>query len=116
MASTVRARTNWPVLLQVLGEKLGGAVPGELGTLSIIISTRFIAEGVAGIIPIGFEGHLAFFQLGFQGSRSVGTKGSVLFRQMKLKRHSDGLDVAGLLGWKTIPGRARVHFFDIKRR
>src|SRR4030095_12496175 len=41
-------------LLQVLGEKLGGAVPGELGALSIIISTRFIAEGVAGIIPIGF--------------------------------------------------------------
>jgi hypothetical protein len=104
------------VLLQMLGEELGGAVPGELRALSIIGRTRFIAEGVAGVIPVRLKGHLAFFQLGFESSGAIGREGGVFLSQMKLKRYGDGLDVAGLLGWKTIPRRARVHFFHIERR
>jgi len=49
----------------MFGEELGGAVPGELCALSIIIRTRFVAEGMPGVIPVGLKGHLAFFQLGF---------------------------------------------------
>src|SRR5262245_9534067 len=78
--SSVRARTNGLFLFQMLGEELGGAIPRELVALGIIVSPCFVAEGMAGVIPIRFKRNFAFFQLSFQGARCVGTKGSVLLR------------------------------------
>ena len=48
-------------LLQVLGEELCGAVPGEFRALSVVVWPRLIAKGMAGVIPVGFKGDLAFF-------------------------------------------------------
>src|SRR5215475_10855552 len=92
--SSVRARTNGLFLFQMFREELGGAIPRELGALGIIVSPCFVVEGMAGVIPIRFKQNFAFFQLSFQGSRCVGTKRSVLLRQMKLQRHGDGLYIA----------------------
>ena len=73
-ASTGRKSKDWLFLLLAFRVELGGAVPGQLGALSIRVRPRFVAEGVAGVIPVGLKRHLAFFQLSFQGSRSVGTQ------------------------------------------
>src|SRR5262245_46422813 len=51
-------------LFQMLREKLRRAVPGRLGALGVIVLSRLIEEGMAGIVPVGFEGHFAFPQLG----------------------------------------------------
>jgi hypothetical protein len=44
----------------MFGEKLRAALPRELGALGVIVLSLFIAERVAGIIPIGLERNFAF--------------------------------------------------------
>src|SRR5882724_3795537 len=102
-------------LFQMLGEELGGAVPGELGALSIIVRTRFVAEGMPGVVPVRLEWYITVFQFGLERPGSLGRKRGVFFGKVKLKRHANGSNVAGLLRWITIPRRASVYFLDVKR-
>jgi hypothetical protein len=61
--ATVRARSlehprsdeGGQFLLQMLGEELGGAVPGELRALNVVVPPCFVAEGVTGVIPVGLK-------------------------------------------------------------
>jgi len=48
-------------LLQMFGEEIRRALPGELGASGVVVGSLFVEEGMAGVVPMGFIGHVARF-------------------------------------------------------
>jgi len=74
----------------MIGEEIRRPFPRKLGGFGIVIGSGFVEEGMPRFVPVGFERHLAFAQLGFQCPGLLGRKRFTerLFRALEVG--SDG--------------------------